>query len=762
MPSKPIFTEIDGRRLKLTNLDKILYPSVGVLKAEVINFYLENAALFLPYLKDRPLTVIRWPDGIEGKKFYSKNKPKWTPKWIPSVQIPGEDNNYLLANERAILGWLGNLAALELHPMGSTSQQIDHPDHLIFDLDPLTSNEFPVIKELAFLLKEYLEKLGYVPFLKTSGSKGLHIYIPIEPKWTFKEAIESLKKLCQNFIQSKAPHCTLAVHKGKRKDKILLDIYRNYRGNTCVAPYSLRGKAGAPISTPIFWDQLAEVNSSGQFTLRNIKVQLAKGDPWENFKNSARPIHDYADRSKIVSTSASLEKLDQYNAKRDFTKTKEPTAEIPNEAQQRFVIQLHDASNLHYDLRLESEGTLLSWAIPKALPTKKDKARLAIRTEDHPVKYLDFEGIIPKEEYGGGEMWIIERGRYEWIEKKEGKLKFKLNGDKFECSYNLFKTKNNQWLCKVLSAPVLSVYANLPQPMLANARKTIPKATHYHHEIKWDGIRVFIIIEEEDLKIISRSGRDITKHFPKLRAAREEFEIEEGVFDGEIVVLDESGKPLFSEVISRMHTTGENTIARASISKRATCYIFDCLVVDGHQMMYRPQERRYGILRAVIPKMKYFRVSEVFEDGEALFKGIQEAGMEGIMSKDKKAPYFPGKRSDGWLKIKVRSEIVATVIGYTKGQGARSGMIGALHLAQIKEEKIVYLGKVGTGFDHSTLQAIMEKLKSIAVISKPIKEDIEEASRTVWLDSKFKCNIEYASLASTGTLREPVWKGWAD
>jgi len=760
MPSKPIFTEIDGHRLKLTNLDKTIYPTVGVVKAELINYYLENADKFLPHLKGRPLTLIRWPDGVEGKKFYSKNKPKWTPDWVRSQQLEGEDNSYVIADNKATLTWLANLAALELHPMGSTVQHIAHPDHIIFDLDPMSEKEFDKIKELAFLLKEYLEAHDYSPFIKTSGSKGLHIYIPILPNWNFKEVIDSLKKFCQTFIKQKAPYCTLAVHKGKRKDKILLDIYRNYRGNTCVAPYSLRGKAGAPISTPIFWDQLDTLTSSRQFNLRNIQEQFDKGNPWEAYHTSARPLHDYADRSKIHEVKKSVEKLEKYKSKRDFSKTAEPIADVPIVDQQRFVIQLHDASNLHYDLRLESEGVLLSWAIPKALPTKLDKARLAIRTEDHPVKYLTFEGTIPKDEYGGGEMWIVETGFFEWIEKKENKLKFKLKGKKYTASYNLFKTKNNQWLIKAIELPQVGLYKNLPKPMLANPRKTIPTGSQYHYEIKWDGIRVFIIVDEKSLKIISRSGREITKHFPKLVEAREEFEVEEGLFDGEIVVLDEAGRPQFSEVISRMHTMGERSIAQASISKKATCYIFDCLIVDGHEMIYKPQQRRHAILSGIIPKMKYFRVSQVFEDGKALFEGISKAGMEGIMAKNKEAIYFPGQRSDAWLKIKVRSELVATVIGYTKGEGDRSGMIGALHLAQIEGEKFNYLGKVGTGFDHSTLKAIMEKLSALSTTEKLIKEDIEEAHRTIWLEPKYQCKIEYASLTNTGTLREPVWKGW--
>ena len=765
MPSKPVFTEIEGQRLKLTNLDKVLYPSVGVLKAEVINYFISHQALFLKHLRHRPLTLIRWPDGVEGKRFYSKNKPTWTPTWVASQQLPdsSDDNDYVLANNAATLGWLGNLAALELHPMGSTVQQLDKPDHFIFDLDPLSDNEFPQLKEVAFLLADYLRAHDYTPYIKTSGSRGLHIYVPILPKWTFKELTHSLKTLSKSFIKEKAPYCTLAVHKQNRKGKILLDIYRNYQGNTCVAPYSLRGKAGAPISTPIPLSELEALTSSRQYNLRNIDDYLKNENPWADFFEQAASLHDHANRSTISPTVKEGDSLKAYDKKRDFSKTAEPKAEVAAVAQQRFVIQLHDASNLHYDLRLESEGVLWSWAIPKALPTKMDKARLAIRTEDHPVKYLTFEGVIPKEEYGGGEMWVMETGTFEWIEKKENKLKFKLNGNKFSASYNLFKTKNNQWLCKAIELPNMALYANPPEPMLANARKKIPTLAKYHYEIKWDGIRVSIHVSEEAIQIFSRSGRELSKQFPELTGARKEFEIEEGIFDAEIVVLDAEGKPIFPSVISRMHTLGERSIAQASRNKPATCYVFDCLIVDGHQQVHRPQERRHACLRAIIPKKRHFRVSEAFTDGEALFKGIEAAGMEGIMAKDKTAPYHGGQRSEAWLKIKVRNDIQATVIGYTAGEGDRSGMIGALHLAVIAaDDRYEYLGKVGTGFDHDTLKAIMEKISSLPEVKKPIKEAIEEPQRTTWIEGKYRCNIEFASRTPTGTLREPVWKGWTE
>jgi len=774
MPSKPIYTEIAGQRVKLTNLDKIIYPEPSHVKAEIINYYITNAELILRGIKGRPLTLIRWPDGVDGKKFYSKNKPKWSPGWITTQRLtdPKDTNEYVIANDTATVAWLSNLAALELHPMQSKVGSLEYPDHIIFDLDPEDDQSFDQLKEVAILLRAYLVNLDYHPFIKTSGSKGLHIYVPIEAKWKYKEVITTVKELTKIFIKEKAPFCTLAVHKEKRKGKVLIDIYRNHQGNTCVAPYSLRGRSDAPVSTPIHWEELPDLSSSRQFTLANIQDRIAKEKPWKEFFTKQKPLHDRSNRT-VIGVKGEEEKdaeknksLDKYKKKRDFSKTEEPAAEVDHSSSpsvgNRFVIQLHDASNLHYDLRLESEGVLWSWAIPKALPIKKDKVRLAIRTEDHPVKYLNFEGTIPKGEYGGGEMWIMEQGTIEWIEKKEKKLKFKLIGTNFNCAINLFQTKNNQWLAKAIEASNIDIYDRLPKPMLADAAKAVPTGSQYHFEIKWDGIRVFIHVTSESLEIYSRSGRKLTKQFPELVADRKAFEIEDGIFDGEIVVLDKMGKPIFADVISRMHTLGERSIQQKSKTKVATCYIFDALQIDGHQQMHKPQVRRHSLLSAVLPKMTKFRVSQAYEDGKGLWAAVQAQGLEGIMAKDKTAKYFPGQRNRAWLKIKVRQEINCLVTGYTQGEGDRSELFGSLHLIEIKEAGNVYVGKVGTGFDHDTMKQIQKRLEPLKRIPKPIPETIDEANKTTWIEPTYICKIEFASRTKDGILREPVWKGWND
>ena len=237
MPSKPVYTEVEGQRLKLSNLQKELYSTKSYTKAEVIAYALEVAPLMLPHLKGRPLTLIRFPDGVGGKTFYTKNKPSWTPNWIPTSYLPwDEENEYLLANTAPHLVWLANLAALEIHTMNSTIDQINLPDQFVVDLDPDEGMTFDSVRDLAFALKDFLEAYGYFPFGKLSGGKGIHLVIPIVPKWDYETMMKTVKGLMKEFIKTH-PDTTLMVHKNRRKDKTLLDIYRNHPGNTTIAPY---------------------------------------------------------------------------------------------------------------------------------------------------------------------------------------------------------------------------------------------------------------------------------------------------------------------------------------------------------------------------------------------------------------------------------------------------------------------------------------------------------------------------------------------
>lgn len=618
MPKKDIITEIEGRKLKLSNLDKPLFPELGILKAEVIQYYLKIAPYILPHLYNRPLTLIRYPDGVEGNRFYSKNRPNWTPDWVQSIKLDEEDDNtYVMANDVPSLIWMANLAALELHPMQTTSILPTRPDHFIFDLDPPETANFEIVKQLALRLKPFLESYGYQPYIKTSGSKGLHIYIPIHPIYEQSVVLESIKKLAKLYIGTDKT-TTLKMNKEKRQGKVLLDIYRNHKSQTCVAPYSTRGKKGAPISTPLFWEELENLTSSQAYSINTIFQKIeTDGDPWANFYESATSL--YTDKSK---------------------------------------------------------------------KTKSNKTK--------PVK--------------------------QEIKGKQSKIK----------DIEL-------------------------KPMLATLGSKIPIKSKYSYEIKWDGIRIIIIKEGDNVKIISRNGNDLTAKFPQIYKHILSQEIESFIVDGELIIMNPNGTPNFSKIVGRMHLNGTEPIRRIAKRDKATAFLFDVLYYNENDIRNLSIEKRRTWLEHNIQWSDSIKFSASFDNGKQLLDAIRAQKMEGIMCKLNGSIYESNKRSSSWVKVKVQNEDNAQIIGYTKGKGDRSQLFGALHLAKIDNDGFVYLGKVGTGFNQKKMKEIKVLISEVKHTSKPIKETVEDERNTVWIEPTYSCALKFASMSSNETYREPVF-----
>ncbi len=763
MAKQYVVTEVDGKKVKLSNLSKVLYPDQGILKAEIIQYYMAVGPTFLKYIENRPLSLVRYPDGINAHKFYTKEKPDWAPSWIESILLgkgkEKEGKNYILADNQAAVIWLANLACLDIHPMQVKKPNYDKPDLIVFDLDPPPNAVFGSIKAVAFNLKKYLEEFGYYPFIKTSGGKGVHVCVPIAPLWKHDELMESIKTLTRGFIKLYPEHCTLKIQKTARTNKMLIDIYRNHEGQTTVGAYSTRGRPGATVSMPITWDQLEDLEHPSIYTIKNVPDLLKKhGDAWKGFRSYAVHLHDKrgAQPSKMPETAVG-DQLQSYEGKRDFSKTSEPAPESTVKTKgNRFVIQIHHATNLHWDLRLEMNGVLRSWAIPKGLPPVPGIKRLAIETEPHPLKYLDFEGVIPKEEYGGGTMWVFATGTYEVSKKEEKRMHVKLISKQVEATFHLYKMKNNEWLIERKDNPTYKLLQDVIPPMLAIPQEKLPKEKDFSYEIKWDGIRAVMTIADKQVTIRSRSGRDITKQFPKI-ADSKHCRSATAILDGEIVCLDEAGKPVFTDVISRLHTSAPSKIDQLTRSKPAYFYVFDCLYLGGRSLMSDPLHKRQEWLAAIIRKNNIIRLSEGIEDGKALLEAAKLHGLEGIIAKKTTSSYHPGGRSGDWLKIKFRSTAECVILGYTKGEGARKAFFGALHLGEISEEGIIYKGKVGTGFDDKKIKAVLETLEGLNRSTKLIKDQISDEKSTVWLEPILFCEIQYASLTNKSTYREPVF-----
>lgn len=744
-----VTTNIDGIQLKLSNLGKVLYPAAGITKAELIQYYLSVFNHMKSLVENRPLSLIRYPDGIDGIRFFSKNAPEHTPEWVPLCQI--DDISYVMIKQKAEVVYLTNLAALEIHAMTIRAEDILHPDTMIFDLDPSEGVDFDLVKETCSNLFVFLQELGYHPFVKTSGSKGLHIYVPLEPVFTREEVITSAKAIGTLFTE-KFQHTTLRISKEKRQGKILIDIYRNHQGQTCIAPLSTRAKPSCSVSMPILFDHLGALRSSDQYTIKNAQAYLDAHKPWHDYYRCRTSLHDVKRPKEPAATPAVPQELEEYARKRDFKSSPEPPPGTGDGGSAgRFVVQLHDATSLHYDLRLEENGVLASWAIPKHIPLVPGTRRLAIRTEDHPEKYLDFEGRIPAGEYGGGRMWIFDSGSYKLVKKDSDSYKIILYGKVFNGEYVLFHTREDQWLLDRKSPEGPSMPQN-PGHMLAEENPTVPSADDYFFELKWDGIRVFILKSGEDVKILSRSGRDITASFAEIAAVCKDIDAGYAILDGELVSLDDKGAPVFANIISRMHSK-----ARVG-GFPAVLYLFDLIYLDGADCTGMPVEKRREWLSAILKVNDKIRISESFDNGKELFEAAKALGLEGIMAKRKGSKYQVSRRSTDWIKVKVRTVTDVVILGYTRGKGDRSDLFGALHVGKISDTgQVKYLGKVGTGFDEASMRSILAVLKQKNTCPKPVQDAIEEESLTTWIFDGPWCEVQYASLTPNGTLREPVF-----
>jgi bifunctional non-homologous end joining protein LigD len=764
--AKKQLAQVGKRKLEISNLDKVLFPEDNILKAEVIQYYLNIAPTLLNHVKGRALTLIRFPDGIKGESFYQKNRPEWAPDWLEFVTLGKETKDYIIATEPASLVWLANMAALELHQLHSRKPIFDCPDYMVFDLDPPEGYNFQDVVSLALDLKTHIESFGYTPFVKTTGGKGVHICCPIEQKWDFSTVFDAAQLIAQPFVESRSKDTTLHIKKEARKGRVLIDIYRIRSGQSIVSPYSLRGRDGAPVSMPLHWEELAKLQSPKEFNIRTaLDKVLSDGDAWEGIDAYAVELHTHRKAPKATKKlpankkHKSPEQLETYDKKRDFEKTPEPKARVIDASGNNFVVHRHHASHLHYDLRLEKDGVLKSWAVPRGLPPNPGVKRLAVQTEDHPMEYLTFDGKIPKGQYGAGEMWIYALGKYQITKDKKDGFYFKLNSKEVTGEYRIHKMKEKEWLLERVDDPQIDYLHNFIEPMLSESADKPPAGNDYIYEVKWDGIRAMISVEAGQVRIYNRNQRDITAQFPELQGGEKAFRANCGLFDAEIVSLDKTGKPEFKKVINRLMASGETNIAKLSKSNPVYCYVFDCLYLDGRAIINEPMlKRREWLKDAVRVGEAPYRVSEFVEDGQSLFEAAREHQLEGIMAKKANGKYLPGRRSDLWVKVKVRNSRECFIIGYTKGKGDRGQTFGALHIAEKEGDELHYRGKVGTGFDDATIKEILKEikqvkeLKKIDVVGKLIDEKI-----STWIEHVLIAEVSYSRLTPDKMFREPVF-----
>ncbi|HEY6464695.1 MAG TPA: non-homologous end-joining DNA ligase, partial [Candidatus Acidoferrales bacterium] len=455
MAGKTETIDVEGRSVALSNLQKVLYPAAGFSKAQVIDYYVRVSRYILPHLKDRPITLVRYPDGVRGEHFFEKNAPSFTPPWVKRVAMSRHRHSgeirYILINDLPTLVWVANLASLELHPFLHRAAKPELPTEIVFDLDPGEGADILTCAQVARLVRELLIELKLESFVKVSGSKGLQLYVPLNMGLEY-EVVKPFAKVFAELMEQRHPDLIVSkMTKTLRSGKVLIDWSQNTQSKTTIGVYSLRAKSEQPyVSMPITWDELIRAERAGKAEGLYFEPDAAVARV-EKIGDLFAPIEKMKQKlpQEIqASATATPESLQTYREKRDFSRTPEPGPIVParsaDHKERRFVIQKHAASHLHYDFRLEMQGVLKSWAVPKGPPLAPDERRLAMQTEDHPLDYLNFEGIIPQGEYGGGTVMVWDIGTYELIDGNyfKGHLKFYLHGKKLKGEWVLSRSRD--------------------------------------------------------------------------------------------------------------------------------------------------------------------------------------------------------------------------------------------------------------------------------------------------------------------------------
>ncbi|WP_213573324.1 ATP-dependent DNA ligase [Rhodococcus sp. USK13] len=733
---------VDGHRLSLTNLDKVLYPESGTTKREVIEYYTRIAPAMIPHILDRAATRKRWPNGVESDPFFEKNLAASAPAWLERRALEHSDRSvhYPILNSVAALAWAGQQAALEIHvPQWRFDGSRRGPaTRIVFDLDPGPGVGLPECAEVARAVRDLVAELGWTAFPVTSGSKGIHLYVPLDRKLEGSGASTVAKQVATGLEKLMPELVTATMAKAVRAGKVFVDWSQNNPSKTTIAPYSLRGRPQPLVAAPRSWDELDDPELRQLSFTEVLERWETDGDlladldpPWENEATLA-----------------------DYRRKRDPSRTPEPMPDKVNPgAGNSFVIQEHHARRLHYDLRLEREGVLVSWAVPKNVPTSTGENRLAVHTEDHPLEYLTFSGTIPKGEYGGGTMTIWDTGTYDVEKWRDDEVIVQLHGEQVEGRFALIRTKGDQWLMHLMKDQSTgeSTSAELPRdlsPMLATPGTLDGlDPAEWAFEGKWDGIRVIAEIGGGELRLRSRAGNDKTRDYPGLGWLADALADHDVVLDGEVVAFDRHGITSFG-----LLQQGNEPHFLA----------FDVLYLDGVSLLRKKYTDRRRVLEALAEKVDDLVVPpQLHGTAEEALEESGRRGWEGVVAKRRESVYLPGKRGSSWIKVKNWRTQEAVIGGWRRGQGGRSRGIGSILLGIPQDGGLRYVGRVGTGFTQRDLDELASTLGPLETETSPFVDDLPTADRkgAVWVKPTLVGEVRFMEWTGAGRLRHPSWRG---
>lgn len=809
---------IDGHRLKLTNLDKVMYPEAGTTKADVIGYYHAIAEVMIPHARDRIATRKRWVHGVgtadhPGEVFFQKNlDPASTPSWVKQRTISHKTstNSYPLVNDRATLIWLAQIASLEIHvPQWRVGrgEARRNPDRMVLDLDPGEGVTLAECAEVARLARSILAGMGLDPLPVTSGSKGIHLYTPLDGSQT-SDQISAVAHELARALEADHPDLVVSdMKKALRGGKVLVDWSQNNGAKTTIAPYSLRGRLRPTVAAPRTWDELDDPD------LRHLEYQevlervAEHGDPLAGLSTGGTAEAGHPEAEQLA--EAGTDRLTTYRSKRDAAKTPEPVPQVSPDAVdgRSFVVQEHHARRLHWDFRLQHDGVLVSWALPKGPPADPKQNHLAVHVEDHPLEYGTFAGDIPHGEYGAGHVDIWDHGDYELEKWRDDEVIVTLHGQpdgglggqarKFALIRTGRGGDEKNWLIHLMkddgagggaakktttkkttaekttakgAAPGKTASAHPVteppvSPMLATlgTEKDVDDEDDWAFEMKWDGIRAVAVVRDGVLRLTTRNGNDVTATYPDLAGLIELADGHDLVVDGEIVTLTPGGRPDFGLLQSRMGLTRAAEVAAAAERAPAHYFVFDILELDGDDLRREHYDRRRTVLQQTLrpPAGDPVQVPPAFAGDLAhAVSSSRELGLEGVMAKRRDSTYTTGRRSRSWIKIKHHLAQEVVIGGWTPGTGRRAGTLGALLLGIPDGDGLRYVGKVGTGFSDADLDRLSALLAKHPRTTSPLDgvpgADARDAH---WVRPEHVGEVEFAEWTGTDRLRQPSWRG---
>jgi len=751
-------------RVKLTNADKVLYPATrgrptAVTKRDIFDYYTRIAEVMVPHIAGRPATRKRWPNGVDQASFFEKQLAASAPDWLPRASVTHRSGTttYPIIDSPEGLAWIAQQAALELHvpqwrfvaEWTRSNAEVLKPGpatRLVFDLDPGEGVTMAQLAEVAHAVRDLIADIGLITFPLTSGSKGLHLYAPLDDPVSSRGATVLAKRVAQQLEKTMPKLVTATMTKSLRAGKVFLDWSQNSGSKTTIAPYSLRGRENPTVAAPRTWEELGDA-ALRQLRYDEVLARVERDGDLLAALDPQDPRLPAADR------------LTRYRSMRDAGKTPEPVPETKPAAghSNTFVIQEHHARRLHYDFRLERDGVLVSWAVPKNLPDTTSVNHLAVHTEDHPLEYATFEGNIPKGEYGAGKVIIWDSGTYD-AEKfndsaengdEKGEVIVNLHGSRISGRYALIQTNGDQWLAHRMKDQNSFSFDDIAPMLATHGSVAALKASQWAFEGKWDGYRLLVDADHGAVRLRSRSGRDVTKEYPELGSLAADLADHHVVLDGELVALDKSGVPSFNEMQNRGRAT------------RVEYWAFDLLYLDGRSLLRARYTDRRKLLETLSGASALIVPELLPGDGAEALEHSGKQRWEGVVAKRRDSTYQPGRRSASWVKDKHWNTQEVVIGGWRAGEGGRSNRIGSLLMGIPNAGGLHFAGRVGTGFTDRDLANLKTTLAPLHTDRSPFDSSLpaRDAKGVTFVEPVLVGEVRYSEWTPDDRLRQSSWRG---